>query len=236
MFIFERIFRKVMNLTNKCVVITGGSQGLGKLLAKECVTRGAKVCLAARKYTTLQFTAMELRKYGSIAGRTTDIAKRDDVRELACLAIRKYGAIDVWINNAGVYSWESPGEIASEQDIQRVIMTNVIGTINASEIACEHMSTGHIMCIGSTSATRVMAKERVYGASKAALLHYTRNLGQACVDQEKDIAVSYIHLGRLRPEKPKDRLYLDPDSVAETLIDFIEEDLFPGFNELHIST
>ena len=214
-----------MNLEGKVVVVTGASKGLGFELARAFSEKQGRVVLNARDEVKLRKVARELDMPYSIG----DVRNYEDMERVAGFA-ETYGTIGVWVNNAGVYSWEEPGTTADPNDIHRVIATNLVGSINGGEVALKHMqprNQGNIIFITSTSAEKVMAKERVYGASKAGVRQYAMNLAAEC--EKHGILVSTYLLGRLRPEKPKDRSYLDPEHIARIIVKGIEEDRFGEF-------
>src|SRR3954471_8222961 len=85
--------------SDKVVVITGASAGIGAALAEELGRRGAAVVLAARRKDKLEEVA---RKAGAKTHAVvTDVTRREDVKKLLDAAIAKFGRVDVWINNAG---------------------------------------------------------------------------------------------------------------------------------------
>src|SRR5688572_6279040 len=86
-----------MNLKNNIIVITGGSKGLGKELAQAFRGEGAEVIINARSKKELQIASKET---GAIP-YVGDITKEKDVKKLAAFAVKKFGRIDVWVNNAG---------------------------------------------------------------------------------------------------------------------------------------
>src|SRR5438270_2854886 len=90
-------------LKDKVVVITGASSGFGRGAAVQFASEGAKVVLGARRADLVEEVAAECRSVGaeSIAV-PTDVSRREDVERLAETALRSFGRIDVWVNDAGV--------------------------------------------------------------------------------------------------------------------------------------
>ena len=122
----------------KTVVITGASTGFGRDTALELARRGCRLVLAARSADTLEEVAHECRTSGGEAiAVVADVSVTPDVLRLAEEAIREFGSIDVWINNAGVASIGRFDEVPLE-DHEQVIRTDLIGTIAGSHVALRH--------------------------------------------------------------------------------------------------
>lgn len=116
-------------LRDKVVVITGASSGLGREAALQLAERGCRLVLAARRAGELEDTAGECRELGGDAFAVeTDVTREEEVERLAEAALRRWGRIDVWLNNAGVTLFARLEEGAFE-DHRRVIETNLDGAI-----------------------------------------------------------------------------------------------------------
>jgi len=164
-----------MDLKNKVVVITGASKGLGRSLAILLAEEGAKLVLAANDKSGLK----ELEK--DIGGEvfTVDITHENQVQKLAEFAVDKFGRIDAWINNAGVWL---PHVSIEEMDMNRVrdlFQTNLFGQIYGSRVALKEMrrqKSGVILNIISVAALDVEYDLSGYVASKFALNGFTKSL------------------------------------------------------------
>jgi NADP-dependent 3-hydroxy acid dehydrogenase YdfG len=118
----------------KTVVITPSS-GFGRGAAVAFAARGANVVVAARRTQLLEEVAREVRSAGGTPlVVTTDVGKPEQVARLAREAIRRFGRIDVWVNNAGV-TVISRFEDAPVQDYSRLVDTNLKGVIYGSYAA-----------------------------------------------------------------------------------------------------
>ena len=116
----------------KVVVITGASGGLGRQTAIEFARLGWRVVLAARRAESLEQTAAMCRDQGGEAlVKVTDVTSEADVAALARAALDQWGAIDVWVNNAGVTLFALLEEGPFEEH-RRVIETNLFGAIYAA--------------------------------------------------------------------------------------------------------
>jgi short-subunit dehydrogenase len=124
----------------KVVVVTGASSGFGSQAALELARRGAHVVLAARSGSTLRDLAArcESQDGGSAAlAVPTDVSRREDVQRLYEEAKRRFGRLDVWINNAGVGVIGRFDEVPIE-DHEQVIRTDLLGTLYGSYEALRH--------------------------------------------------------------------------------------------------
>jgi short-subunit dehydrogenase len=159
-------------IEGKTYVITGASSGLGRGVAEKLGACKANVVLAARRTELLEEIAEEIRKAGGTAlVVTTDVSKPEEVEQLASAAQKKYGHIDVWMNNAGVISigpfWDLPLE---EQ--ARVIDVNLKGVLYGSYSALHLFRTqgyGVLINTGSVDGEIPLAYQATYSATKAAI-------------------------------------------------------------------
>ncbi|MET0465535.1 MAG: SDR family oxidoreductase [Chitinophagaceae bacterium] len=120
------------DLSSKTIVITGASSGVGKAMALALASTGAKLVLAARRKDALEELALECESLGSVAlAVQTDMRKSNDVEYLAAQAAAFGGAIDVWINNAGVLAAGALEDIPSSVN-ENVIQTNLIGYMHGT--------------------------------------------------------------------------------------------------------
>lgn len=126
-------------MTDKIVVITGASSGIGKALAYEFGRKGAKVVLAARNLANLEEIVNDLNKQGIQAlAIQTDVANEDDCRILIEKTLEKFGRIDVLISNAGISMRAIFLDL--HLDVMRRLMdTNYWGTVYCSKFALPHL-------------------------------------------------------------------------------------------------
>ncbi len=110
-------------LTDKVIIVTGASSGIGSVTAWECARRGAQVVLAARREheLTTRVQAMNDEGFRAVA-IPTDVTDREQVERLVQQTLEMYGRIDVLVNNAGIalrdtFTQNSPEEIAKILDV-----------------------------------------------------------------------------------------------------------------------
>lgn len=171
------------------VVVTGASSGIGKSTAVEFAKRGVRLVLAARNLEKLESVAAECRELGAeCLVCKTDVTNEADVRNLADLAVKAWGRIDVWINNAGIGAVGPFTEIPVDEH-RRVLETNVLGYIYGAHAAMkvfEIQKTGVLINNASVCSRLVMPSLSSYTASKFAVRGLTHSLRQ-------DLAVAGLH-------------------------------------------
>src|SRR5689334_10234699 len=132
---------------DKVVVITGASSGIGAATAELLGARGASVVLVARRATALD--AVAARCGGRALVVVADVTRREDVRRAVDEAVRRFGRIDVWINNAGQGITRPPSEL-TDDDVDAMIGSNVKSAIYGMQEVLPHFKargSGHIINI-----------------------------------------------------------------------------------------
>lgn len=167
---------------DRVIVITGASSGIGKATALRFARNGDTLVLAARRKNLLKDLVEEIESKGAEAlAVETDVADESSVEKLANTAVKKFGRIDVWINDAGIGAIGKFHEVPLE-DHDRVIDTNLNGTIYGSYYAIRQFrDQGHGVLINLSS---VLGKvTQPYMSSYAASKHAVRALS-GCIRQE----------------------------------------------------
>jgi NADP-dependent 3-hydroxy acid dehydrogenase YdfG len=160
------------NITNKVLVITGASSGIGESTAKLLAQQGAKVVLGARRSNRIDAVVKEISATGGKAiGFATDVTKRAEVEALIKQAVDGFGRVDVLLNNAGIMPI-APIEALKVDEWDRQIDVNIKGLLYGVAAALPHMQkqkSGHIINIASVFGIKVFAPGgTVYCATKAA--------------------------------------------------------------------
>jgi NAD(P)-dependent dehydrogenase (short-subunit alcohol dehydrogenase family) len=157
-------------MQDKVVVITGASGGIGEAVADEVGKRGARVVLAARRQTELDRVAARLgdRALAVVA----DVTRRADHERLRDRALEAFGAIDVWINNAGRAIWKQPSELtdAEVDDMMTVNVKSVLYGIQAVLPHFKDRKRGQIITVSSgLSRFPFVAQRSAYSMAKGAV-------------------------------------------------------------------
>ncbi|MDO4227601.1 SDR family oxidoreductase, partial [Neisseria sp.] len=117
------------NITDKVVIITGASSGLGEATARHLAAKGAKVVLGARRLERLQKLAGDIKQNGGEAVVVAcDVARREDVEQLAQTALQTFGRIDVLVNNAGIMPM-APLAALKVDEWDKMIDVNIKGVL-----------------------------------------------------------------------------------------------------------
>jgi NAD(P)-dependent dehydrogenase (short-subunit alcohol dehydrogenase family) len=164
------------------VVITGATRGFGYAIAEAMLNAGATVVISGRSRAALKKAGAALGDPKALTGLLCDVRKEKQVYALARQVLRRFGRIDVWINNAG-YS-ASAGMILDTPPTQAVdmFMANDMGTLYGCQAALRSMlkrKSGTLVNIyGNGSFLRPASPTALYGTTKAWVTSLTRSLAQ----------------------------------------------------------
>lgn len=163
-------------LAGKIAIITGGGSGIGKGIARHFVNEGATVVLASRNKLALESTASEIcNQYGKAIVIPTDISNESQVDELFSQTERRFGRLDLLVNNSGAFEFAPLDEMCLDQWNQ-LISVNLTGVFLCTRLALRMMKkqgSGRIINIGSISAEKPRIGQGGYGATKAAVKSLT---------------------------------------------------------------
>lgn len=156
-------------MKEKVVIITGASSGIGRALAKEFFSRGARLALGARRIDLLEALKAELQS-PDILCIETDVAQEVDCKKLIDYTVEKYGRIDVLINNAGL----SMRALFKDMDIEvmhRLMNVNFYGTVYCTKYALPYLleTKGSLVGVISIAGYVGLPGRTAYSASKFAV-------------------------------------------------------------------
>ncbi|MCU1277527.1 MAG: oxidoreductase, short-chain dehydrogenase/reductase family [bacterium] len=168
-------------LRDKVVVITGASSGIGRAAARLFAERGARLVLAARRAEELERVAAECVALGTRAiAVPTDVSDHAAVEVLAARAVSEFGAIDVWVNNAGVYMMGELRDVPLAVH-HRIVEVNLLGVLYGMRAALAQFRAqggGTIINIASQAGKAPYALASTYCATKAAVRALTESVRQ----------------------------------------------------------
>lgn len=165
------------SLVGRVAIVTGGSRGIGLEVARRLISGGASVCITGRKEARLETAISELgapAQVLAVAGNSGDTQHRAEVmRQTAA----RFGSVDVLVNNVGANPKFGPLVELDRQSADKVWDVNVWACLSwAREFEAQRTGVGAIVNVASFSAVRPTQGIGMYGVSKAALLHLTKEL------------------------------------------------------------
>ncbi|PLX08424.1 MAG: NAD(P)-dependent oxidoreductase [Marinilabiliales bacterium] len=165
------------------IVITGSTRGIGHGLAKEFLNNGHKVVFNGRSQEAVDKVLEEFKDYSSqICGVAGDVSMPDTHEKLFDEAVKHFGKVDIWINNAGIPQENKPFVELKIEDIKRLSDINIYGLILGSQIAANlflKQGYGKVFNMeGFGSKGRIMKNLTLYGTSKRAVNYFTKSLAK----------------------------------------------------------
>lgn len=221
-------------LNEQVMVITGASSGIGLATALAAAEAGADLVLAARSADVLATVTRELEARGRRAFAVpVDVADPQAVERVADVAMREFGRIDTWVNNAGVSIYGRIEEI-SLADQRRLFDVNYWGVVHGSLTALRYLRAkgGALINVGSEVSEAVAPLQGPYSASKHAVKGFTDALRVEVEEVDKaPVAITLIQPTAVNtpyPEHAKNYLMrepklpdpmIDPERVAQAILD-----------------
>ena len=233
--------KKEKNIVNKVVVVTGGSRGIGAEIVKFLAKLGYKVVL---NYNKSESYAQDVKKeLNNVEIFKADVSKKEEANALIDFAIKKYGKIDVLINNAGIAQTKLFTEITDE-DWKNIIDTNLNSAFYCSREAVKNMihnKSGLIINISSIWGITGASCEVAYSTSKAAINGFTKALAKelgpsnirvnaiapGIINTEMNSYLSKDELKNIKEEIPLEKIG-DPVDIAKCVKWLIEDNYTTG--------
>jgi NAD(P)-dependent dehydrogenase (short-subunit alcohol dehydrogenase family) len=186
--------------SDRVVVVTGGTRGIGLGLARELLARDCRVVVCGRSAAGVDAAVAELAGGAGpdrVTGLATDVTSRVQMQTLWDHAVATFGRVDVWINNAGLSAPRRPLPEVSEETVSAVVAANLIGVTNGCAVALPGMQAqpegGWIWNMeGFGSGGQKQPGMTTYGATKRAVTYLTESL----VKETKD---GNVKVGFLSP-------------------------------------
>ena len=207
-----------MKLAPHNALITGGSQGLGKVIAEHFLREGANVVLCARSEADLAATQVELAARFSaqkVLARTCNVASESQVNELVAYALRELGSLESLVLNAGIYGPMGPTESVSLEEWRRALDINLFGVLLPSRAVIPHFKQtgrGKIIVLSGGGATNPLPNISAYAASKAAVVRLMETLAEELKAFHVD--VNAIAPGALATRLVDEVLAAGPENVG----------------------
>jgi|TARA_B110000438_G_scaffold101111_1_gene99981 NAD(P)-dependent dehydrogenase (short-subunit alcohol dehydrogenase family) len=215
---------ELFSLSGKTALITGGSSGLGLVMAKGLLQNGAKVVIASRRKKKCDLALQELKAYGEVYAFATDVTQAEPREKLLEFVDDKLGSLSILLNNAGA-NWGASLEDYPDEGFAKVMDINLNAVFSLSRDAVPLLSKAasakdpaRIINIGSMDGIHIPIVQRVptfaYSASKAALHHLTKAMAV-------ELAPKQITVNAVAPGFFESRM---TDYIFEHYLDDIEDD------------
>ncbi|MFY0644808.1 MAG: SDR family NAD(P)-dependent oxidoreductase [Bacteroidia bacterium] len=208
-----------MSLSNyykdKVVIITGGSMGIGKELAKQLLTFGAKVVITGRTLEKLQKVQTEFNASNDqMLVHAGDVSSIESNNMLVADSIEQFGKLDVLINNAGMSAFGELGEI-KEQVVKQVVDTNIYGSVFPTMSAISELkkTKGSILFVSSIAGLTGLPAYSAYSLSKMSLRSLAHSLRIELSRFGVYVGICYVGF----TENESSKRTLNPDGTEETV-------------------
>ena len=218
-------------LKDKVAIITGGSRGIGKAIAERFAQEGCNLIIASRTKSELEKAAELIKKRFSInvSSYKTDIGNENEVAAMVQQTIKKFGKIDILVNNAAIIG--PMGEISkiNGQEFFDTLKNNIGGTVFCTKAVIPYMKSqkrGCIINLSGGGGLYPLPYYDAYSASKAAIVRLTENF--ALELEEFDITVTAISPGAVNTKMFNEQLKADRKSIGEKNWQALQDRLASG--------
>jgi NAD(P)-dependent dehydrogenase (short-subunit alcohol dehydrogenase family) len=213
-----RAMSDLFSVQGKKAVVTGGSRGIGLMIARGLLEGGAEVVISSRKADQLEAARAELAELGPVTAVTADLSSQEGAVALGAAVRERFDRLDVLVNNAGA-SWGEPIDSYPDAAWDRVLDTNVRGvfhltvaTLDLLRASATAEDPARVINLGSVDGLRPpMMESYAYSASKAAVHQLTRHLAKRLAAER--ITVNAIAPGPF-PSQMMAFMLDDPDRKA----------------------
>ena len=208
-----------MKLAGTNALITGGSEGLGRVIAETFLREGANVMVCARDSYRLNETRRELAAAAApgqkLLAHPCDVSSEQQVNDLAAAAIAEFGSVQALVTNAGIYGPMGPTESVPLNEWRRALDINLYGVLLPCRALIPHFKAvgrGKIIVISGGGATTPMPNISAYAASKAAAVRLMETLSEEL--RAFSIDVNAVAPGALRTRMMQAVLDAGPERVG----------------------
>ncbi len=183
--------------SNRVVVVTGASAGVGRATSRAFAKEGARVGLIARDTEGLHVAAREMSEWGGKGlAVPADVADPDQVEAAAARIEEQLGPIDVWVNNAMTTIFGRVADVTPEE-FKRATEVTYLGTVYGTMAALRRMlprDSGRIIQVGSALAYRSIPLQAAYCGAKHAIAGFTDSLRSELIHDRKQIHLTMVQL------------------------------------------
>ena len=223
---------RTMKFENANVLITGGASGIGKIMGRMALEKGAK-CFIIWDINAagIEATCQELSAYGKVKGFVVNVADNDIVSEMYAKTVQECGDIDILINCAGVITSNKTFDLQHEDEIIRTMQINTIAPMFVARAVLPDMlrrNVGHLCTIASAGGMLSNPKMSVYAASKWGVIGWSDSVRIELQQMKTKVRMTtvapyYINTGMFNGVKSRIIPILKPEYVARKVIRAIEK-------------
>lgn len=228
----------VMKFRNANVLITGGASGIGRIMGRMALEKGASnLIIWDINPINIESTKKELGKLGKVWGYIVDVSDNKKVNETYVRTVNECGDIDILINNAGIITSNKTFDNQTEDEIVRTMKINTIAPMFVARAVLPGMlkrNRGHICTIASAGGMLSNPKMSVYAASKWGVIGWSDSVRIELQDMKSNVHVTtiapyYINTGMFDGVKSRIIPILKPEYVSRKVIRAIERNkIFKG--------
>ena len=221
-----------MKFENANVLITGGASGIGKIMGRMALEKGAKCFIIWDiNLSGIEATRMELSSYGKVKGYVVNVADNDIVTAAYKKTVQDCGQIDIVINCAGIVTSNKTFDQQTPEEIVRTMNINAVAPMFVALAALPDMikrDSGHICNITSAGGMLANPKMSVYAASKWAATGWSDSVRIELEEMKSNVHVTtvtpyYINTGMFEGVKSRIIPILKPEYVCKRIIRAIEK-------------
>jgi NAD(P)-dependent dehydrogenase (short-subunit alcohol dehydrogenase family) len=227
-------------LTGRAAIVTGGSHGLGREIARAYVASGARVLVCGRDATALDRARTELESLApdptSVATATVDVSEPQAVEGLVGDAIERFSRIHVLVNNAGIYGPKGLTEDVAWDEWEHAVRVNLFGSVLCSRAVLPHFRAngyGKIIQLSGGGATSPLPRLSAYAASKAAVVRFAETLAEEL--RGTGIDVNAIAPGALNTRLLDEVVEAGPERVGDSFYERALEQRSSGGTPLDVA-
>lgn len=217
-----------MELKNKRIIVTGGSDGIGRHISLKLAAEGAQLAIMGRNADRLKQVEAECKAAGASAatGIVCDLQNPEDITAWVTKVTERFGGLDILINNAGIWHKTGPLDTIPSDMLDATVQTNLTGLMQISRAALPALRNneeGILLNVVSKSGVVAQAGQSVYTATKYGVRGFTEVLKQ---DEEKTgVRVGGIYQSGTNTEMfakagedVPNHIFTEPDDLADVVV------------------
>lgn len=221
-----------MKIKDSVIVITGGASGIGRIMGRMALEKGAKgLAIWDINQQNLDMVVKEHSALGKVKGYIVDVSDYDVVKKAYADTVAEFGHVDILINNAGIVTTNKTFDENTQSDILRTITINTIAPMYVAQTMLPDMirrDSGHICNIASAAGLLAMPKMSVYAASKWATMGWSDSVWIELKEKKSKVRVTtfapyFINTGMFDGVKSWFFPILNPEKTAARVLRSIEK-------------